>query len=60
MKNCLHTINKLKEDYGLSKSEIQWITGLETFKGVDLETLEKAAGDILEYCENKKVLQESP
>lgn len=53
MKACLKTIAKLQEEHGLSKEEVQWATGLETLKGADLETLEKAVKNIFEYCESK-------
>lgn len=57
MKDCLKTINSLQKEHGLTKEEIQWITGLETFKGTDLETLEKATQSILAHCQSQKDLQ---
>jgi hypothetical protein len=59
MRDCLTTITRLQTECNLSKEDIQWITGLETFKGVDLPTLEKATNDILEHCESLQVQKET-
>jgi phage recombination protein Bet len=58
MRDCLKTIISLQKEHGLTKEEIQWITGLETFKGVELPVLEKAADAIIAHCTEAKTLQE--
>ncbi len=53
MKDCAKAIKNLQSEYNLTKEEIQWATGLETLKKADLETLEKALNDLIQYCDSK-------
>ncbi len=57
MKKCLKMISKIQEEHSLTTEEIQWITGLETLKGADLKTLEKAIQDLNNHLESQKLLQ---
>lgn len=59
MRDCLKTITSLQKEHGLTKAEIQWITGLETFKGADLAMLEKAAQTLVNHCSAQKTLQKT-
>ncbi len=58
MKSCLASIKTLQKEYGLSKEEIQWITGLDTFKGVELELLQRATEALKEHCLARSPYQE--
>lgn len=58
MRDCLLTITRLQKEHHLSKEEIQWITGLETFRGANLATLDGAIKAIMEHCESKSVARQ--